>query len=201
MIQGYFYPMIRPKAEGFSDGQFRFGIQTLDTATRQLAFGPKPVQQKLPMAAQHAGDFFHGSQLRPHRSSTPPIQKLSRPIRRGIRPEKLEVFLQQITPHRAEIVPQQFGQADVLRGTQVLRAFQEQPSRLRQNRLIALRLERPRFLGPDFIDRLVQMGHNVEPIQDMNGVAGLFRNHLQVCPPHVTTDVLQRLAALTGLSS
>jgi len=31
MIQGYFYPMIRPKAEGFSDGQFGFGIQALDS--------------------------------------------------------------------------------------------------------------------------------------------------------------------------
>ena len=196
MIQGYFYPMIRPKAEGFSYSQFGLGIQALDAATRQLPFGAKPVQQELPMAAQHAGDFFHGRQLRPHRSSTPPVQKLSRPIRRDIRPEKLEVFLQQITPHRAEIVPQQLGQTDVLLGTQVLRAFQEQPLRLRQDRLIAFGLERPRFLRPHFVDGFVQMGHDVEPIQDMNGMAGLFRNHLQVRSPHIATNIVQRVAAV-----
>ena len=146
MIQGFFYRMIRPKAEGFSDSQFRLGIQAFNAATRQLAFGAKPVQQKLPMAPQHAGDFFHGLNLRLHCPPTPLVQKLPRPIWRGICPEKLEVFLQQIAPHRAKIVPHQLGQTDFLLGTQVLWAFQEQPPRLRQEGLIALRFKRPRFL-------------------------------------------------------
>ncbi len=195
MIQGYFHRVIRPKAERFSDGQFGLGVQALDTATRQLPFGTKPVQQELPMAAQHPSDFLHGGKLRPHRSPTPRVQKLPRPLRRRIRPEQLEVFLQQITPDRAEIVAQQLGQSDVLLGTQVLRALQEQPSCLGQDGLIALGLERPRFLRPDVINGLIQVGHDVEAIQDMNGVAGLFHNDLQVRPPHIATDVLQCLAA------
>ena len=196
MVQGYFHRMIRPKAEGFSGGQFRLGIQALDAATRQLPFGTKPVQQELPMATQHASHLLHRGKLGAHGSCTPGIQKLPSPIRRRIRPEKLEVFLQQITPHRAEIVTQQLGQTDFLLGTQVLRALQEQPPRLRQDGLIALGLERSGFLRAHVINGLVQMGHNVEPIQDMNGLAGLFRNDLQVWPPHVTTDILQRLAML-----
>lgn len=147
------------------------------------------------MAPQHTGDLLHRSELRAHGSRTPGVQKLARPIRRGIGPEKLEVFLEQITPDRAEIVLHQLGQADFLLDTQVLRALQEPPPSLRQNRLIPLSLELPGFLGTHIIDRLVQMGRDMEPIQDMESLARLFRNHLQVRSPHVTADKLQRLVA------
>ena len=196
MIQGEFQRMIRPKSKGFSGGQFRFGIEALDAATRQVPFGAEPGQQQLTMPSQHAGDLLHRGELRAQGSRTSGVQKLSGPIRRRIRPEKLEVLLQQGTPHRAEIVVPQLGQPDFRLFTQIFRALQEQPPGLRRDRLIALGRERPRFLRAPFVDCLVQMGHDVEPIQDMEGLAGLFRNHAQVRLPRVTPDRVQPVAPL-----
>ena len=44
MIQSDFQPMIGPKTVGLSGSEFGLGVETLDHAARELAFGPEPVE-------------------------------------------------------------------------------------------------------------------------------------------------------------
>ena len=105
MIQSDFSGMVSPIAVRFSGGQFCLGVETLDNPTGKLFLGPEPVQQQRSMSPQHLGYFLHGVNLRAHGLGTPCIQKLSRPVRRDVRPEELELFLQKVTPPTARCTP------------------------------------------------------------------------------------------------
>jgi len=191
MIQSDFSRMIGPKTIGFSGGQFRFGVETLNNSTGKLLFGPKPVQQQGAMTSQHPGYLFHWINLRTHCLGTPFVQELSGPIGRGVFPEELKLFFQEVTPDRLQIVMQQFRQLALLPVRQVLRALEQQPAAFTQHRLIALALERSGFMGTNFIYRFAHMRHNVEPVQDIQCGPGLLGNHFQIRPPHVRADESQ----------
>ena len=46
------------------------------------------------------------------------------------------------------------------------------------------------FGGADVIERLVHLGHDVEPVKDVEGLGTLFPNHTQIRFPHVRADEL-----------
>jgi len=110
MIQGGFSSMIGSEAIGFSGTQFRLVVEALNNAARELAFGPKPVQQQGPVSPQLARHLLHWLDLRSHCFCAPLVQKLARPEVRLVRPEQLELFLQQVAPDRLQIVAQKFRQ-------------------------------------------------------------------------------------------
>jgi hypothetical protein len=60
------------------------------------------------------------------------------------------------------------------------RAFQEEPAGLREERLAAARAERAHFGAADLIDRLTQVLGNMKPVEDVERVAGLLGDDLQV---------------------
>ena len=130
--------MIGSESIGFSGSQFRFVVETLNNAAGELAFGPEPVQQQRSVAPHLTGHFLHGFNLRSHRPGTPSVQELARPIGRFIRPEQLKLFLQQVAPHRLQIVAQKLRQSGLLLRRQILWPFKQQPAAIGQHRLIAL---------------------------------------------------------------
>ena len=196
MIQGNFSAAEGPKTEGFSGGQFCFGVEALHNTAGKLPFGAEPVEQQRPVIAQHSRDPFHWLDLRAHGLGAPDIQKATGPVRRYVAPEELELLLEQVGADRFEVVLQQLGQPDLLFLGEVFRALEQQPATLAQNRLIAVLLERFGFAGAHLVERLAEVRHDVEAIQYMDGLAGLFGDDFQVGLPHVAAHVFQPRAAL-----
>ncbi len=89
-------------------------------------------------------------------------------------PEELKLLPQEVAAHGPEVVAHEIDQPRPLLVREVVRPLEQQPARTGQDRRAALGLERPGFLGADFIDGLVHMDHDVEAIQDVQGVAGLL---------------------------
>jgi hypothetical protein len=139
--------MIGSESIGFSGSQFRFVVETLNNAAGELAFGAEPVQQQRSVPPQLTSHFLHGPDLRSHRSGTPSVQELARPIGRFIGPEQLKLFLQQVTPDCLQIVAQKLRQPGFLFRRQILWPFEQQPAAIGQYRLIALSLQLPSLLG------------------------------------------------------
>ena len=196
LIQGDFLSLKGPKSVRFSRCQFRLGIETLDCAAGNLPFSPEPVEEKLPMTPKHAGDLLHRFYPGAKGSGHPSVQELPGPEGRNIFPKALELLFQEIASHRLEIVFDQLGQTNFLFVGQVFRPLQKNPSALGQEGLFPLGLQLPGFLGPNLVDRLAEMAHDVEPVQHMNGLPRFFGNDLQVRPPHIGSDKPERLAPL-----
>jgi hypothetical protein len=97
----------------------------------------------------------------------------------------------EVAANRLEVVLQQVPERQVLLGRQILRTLQQQPPRLLQNRLISLASQLLRFARTNLVDRLVQMTHDVKPIQNVDRLRGLLRHHLQVGTPHVAAHIPQ----------
>lgn len=114
------------------------------------------------MAPQHAGDALHRPDLRSHRACAPSVEEAPGPIGRAVAPEELEVLLEQITPHGAQVVPQEIRQPHFLCFCEVLGSLQQQPPRLGQDGLLATDFDLPRFLGTDLIDGLAEVPHDVK---------------------------------------
>ncbi len=113
MIQSDFQPVIGPKTIGLSGSESGFSVEALDHAARERAFGSEPVEDKRSMAPQHAGDALHRPDLRSHRAHAPSVEEAPGPIGRAVAPEELEVLLEQVAPHAAQVVPQEIRQPQV----------------------------------------------------------------------------------------
>ncbi len=191
MIQSDFSCIIGLKPIRFSGSQFRFGVKALNDPAGKLPFGPKPIQQQWPMVPQHTSNLLHGFNLRAHCFRAPFIQKLSGPIRRFVRPEELKLFFQKIASDRFQIVLQKICQLGLLFRRQVFRALEQKPTSFGQYWLIPRILQIFCLLCAHLINRLTQVRHDVETIQNMDRMPRLLGDYLQVGFPHIATDIAQ----------
>ncbi|MEO6804502.1 MAG: hypothetical protein ABI197_14815, partial [Granulicella sp.] len=60
--------------------------------------------QPLAVGASAEVTAFYSGEIRSHGPGTPPIQEATSPVGRDVRPEELELLLQQVGPDRAEVV-------------------------------------------------------------------------------------------------
>ena len=68
------------------------------------------------MTPAHAGDLLHGLDARTQCGCAPSVQELAGPSRRGVLPELLEVFLQQIGADTFEVIAQQLFESPLVWG-------------------------------------------------------------------------------------
>lgn len=146
------------------------------------------------MCPQHFGDLLHRFEFGAHGSRAPGIEKFPCPCWRLIGPETLEIFLEEIGPHRPEVTLQQVPQLVNLVVGEIFRSLQQTPTTTCQNRFLSVFLQFFGLFGPDRINGFAHVAHDMKPIQDIDRTGGLFRDNLQVWFPHVATDKLQLLA-------
>ena len=79
-----------------------------------------------------------------------------------------------------------------LRGCLILLAFQEDPARLREERLSSALPERADFGAADLIDRIAHVLSDVKPVQDVEGMPGLLGDDFEIRLPHVAADESER---------
>ena len=148
------------------------------------------------MSPQRLGDLLHRVDLRSHSSSAPAVEEFPRPVGGDVAPKELKVLFEQVASDRLEVVAQQISQLDVLGGSEILGAFEQPPSTALEHRHEPLGLELTGFGGSYLVDRLIDVGDDMEAVKDMDGLWSFLRQHLQVGLPHVAANELQLCAAL-----
>ena len=86
------------------------------------------------MLAQGPGDLFHRLDARAHGLMAPEIEEHAGPGGRVVVPELLKIFFEEISPDGLQVVAEQISQAELLLRGEILFAFQNAPSRFRQQR-------------------------------------------------------------------
>jgi len=70
----------------------------------------------------------------------------------------------------------------------LLGAAQKPPAGFLEDRVAALASHAAGFLGTNLVERLVHIGDDVEPVEDMQSFGTFFADELQVGFPHVGAD-------------
>ena len=122
------------------------------------------------MAAQHAGDLLHRLDARAHDLDAPLVEERPGPIDGAVVPEVVEPFPQQHGPDGPQVVVDELAQAGALLARLILPALQEQPARLREERLSPALAERADFGAADLIDRVAQVLGDMEAVEDVERV-------------------------------
>lgn len=145
------------------------------------------------MIAEHFGNPFYGLQPATHGSCVPLIEEFHGPSPKNIFPESLEIFLEQISSHRLQVVLEKIAEFINLLAGQVLWVFQQKPSPTGQNRRQSTAPKFLGFTGRDLGDDLVHMTHDIEPVENID----CLRRHLcddpEVRLSHVAANKTQLL--------
>jgi len=198
MKEGDFDALRRPEAERFSGGQFRFAIESLDDARRDRAPSPEPVEDQVPMTPQAPGDLLHRADPAAQGAGAPGIEELHGPLGARVLAEPLEVLAEQMSPDALEVVLQDLLEPDLLMLREVLWSLEQAPTSLRQDWLGAVSAQLGDFGPPDLIKCHVDVPHDVEAVEHMEGGRNLFGDQVEILSPHVAADEAD---ARTPLSS
>jgi len=139
--------------------------------------------------AQRLDECLDGFQAAPVRAAAPAAQVLGGGVSLLVLPEKAERLFPVIGPDGLEAAPvDDLLQPFALFVGQVLRALQEGVAQILEDREPLTRKLR-RLGPPDLVDGLVELGLDVEAVEDVHGVGKQFGRGLQVRPPHVAAHM------------
>jgi len=108
----------------------------------------------------------------------------------------LERLLEEVSANAPEVHLHEILEADPLLAGQVPIPLQEDPFRLGENGLLASGKESVKFHAPNFIHRPVQVRHDMEAVQDVEGLRRVGRNRIEIGFPHVTAHESKCIASL-----
>ncbi len=180
MKEGDFDALRRPEAKRFSGGQFCFAVESLDNARRDGAPSPEPVEDQMPMTPQAPGDLFHRADPASHGAGAPGVEELHRPLGAGVLPEPLEVLAKQMSPDALEVVLQDLLEPDLLMLREVLWPFEQAPTGIRQDWLVAITPQLGDLGPPDLVEGHVHVPHDVEAVEYVQGCRNLLCDHLEI---------------------
>ena len=140
------------------------------------------------MRSQHFGDLLHRFDFGSHGSCAPGIKELASPSRGTVTPESLKIFLEQVGTDGSEVACEQILQSVHLLFGQVFGSFQETPTALGQEGFFAVFLQLLGLIGPDFVDCLAHVTHNMKPVEDIDRTSCSLGNDGQIGFPHVTAN-------------
>ena len=132
--------------------------------------------------------MLHGFDARTHGPIAPGVKKILGDFDMGEGPESLEVFPKKISPDRRQIQFKKFGETDRLFLCEVLGAFENSPSAVCQKILLSGRLEFGNLQAPNLIDGLSELLHDVEPVENVQGLRSFLRNDFHIRMPHVAAN-------------
>lgn len=140
MIERKFEDAVGAKTLRFSHGHLCLVVEALDDAAGKQLLSPKVIEDQLAMAAEGAGDFFHGLDAGPHGLAAPFIEELAGPSRRVVVPELLKGFLEEVGADGLEVVAEDIAEAEALVVAEPFAALEQQPTGLLQDRIATLAL-------------------------------------------------------------
>ena len=140
------------------------------------------------MSSQHFGNLLHRFDFGTHGSCTPGIKELASTSRITVAPESLKIFLEQVGTDGSKVTCEQILEPVHLLFGQFFWSFQQAPAALCQEGLFPLFLEFFGLFGPDLVDCLAHVTHDMKPVEDIDGARCFFGNDGQIGFPHVTAN-------------
>src|SRR5580700_8601988 len=181
--------------EGLSGDQLHLIVEALDDAGRILLLGAEVVEEEVAMGLEHARLGLDGLDAAAHDHGAPMVEVLPRPGRGDVGPDVVEVLLEEVGARRLEVQTQQVSQAALLFRRQVAWALEQAPAGVLEGHWVALTTEFGGVLTARLVDGLVEVGDDVELVEDVDGLARVALDHLEVRFPHVAADHVQRVRA------
>src|SRR5216684_1534333 len=170
MSQKTFEPLMsNSKLQGHRlllSGVHWFIFQTLDHTAGKLLPGLEIVEQQGAVNAQGTGDFLHRLDTASHGLIAPKIQEHAGPGGRGVFPELLKIFFEEIGTDGLQVVAKQIAQTEPLLSGEILFALEHAPT------------------------RLIHLGDDVEAVEDVQRLGTFLTDHVQVRLPHVRANKL-----------
>jgi len=142
------------------------------------------------VSAQRPLNLFHRLDAGSHGLISAEIQEDAGPGGRVVFPELLKIFFEEIGTDGLEVVAEQMSQTQLLLRGEILFALEHAPARLLQERLVVVLGHLARLRGADLIQRLIDLGDDVEAVVDMQRLGTFLVDHVQVGLPHVRADNL-----------
>ena len=142
------------------------------------------------MSPQSEGELFHGLNPRAHDLPTPEVEVPAGPSWGVVAPKALEVFFEQISANGLEVIAKQIAQPEFLLGGEIGLTFEDAPARLVQQGFMAVLFHFASLSGPHVVEGLIHFGDEVKAVEDVQGLATIPANHLEVGFPHVGANEL-----------
>lgn len=182
-----------PVPKCFSDYQFHLGVEPFDDARGVLLLGAKVVEDQVARGLQHPRLRLHRCDAATDGHVAPSVEELPCPEGRDVRPEVVEVLLEDVRARGAEVQPKESAEPTGLLLGQVARALEQAPARVLERHLVAVPAQLGGVLPTGFVDRLVEVSDDVKLVEDVERLAGAVPNHVEVGLPHVAAHDAQRL--------
>src|ERR1700730_17393698 len=119
-------------SSSYGEGLETIVVQPLDHTAGKLLSGLEIVEQQGAVSAQRAGDFLHRLNTGSQGLIAPEIQEHAGPGGRGVFPELLKIFFEEIGTDGLEVVAEQIAQTELLLRGEILFALEHAPARLLQ---------------------------------------------------------------------
>jgi len=196
MIKTKFQSFVGPESVRLSGGQIHIAVQPLHDARGKLLLRLEVVYYELLVLPDASGELLDGVELRAHRPEAPLAQVPANPMGAAVAPQRLEGFLEQVGAHALEVVLHDILELGSLLVGEVFGALREAVLGVLEHALVAVGLEPPGLGRADLAERLVEVGDNVEAVQEVKGMRQLLGDHLEVGLPHVRADVADARGAV-----
>ena len=150
------------------------------------------VENVVHVAEHRAGELPQRRETGAHGPGAPELEEALGPARTLVLPEPAEHLLQQVGPVDFRVQPDEGGQPLGLPAGKVPRVLQPQVAAVLHQVLVGLALL-PDLLSAHLVDRLSQMAHDVELVEDDERLRRPRPHRVDVGPPHVAADRFQPL--------
>ena len=180
---------------GFSGSEIHVAIKALHDSGGESFARPEIVYNQRLVLPHALGELLYRIELGAHRLEAPFLYIPASPMRTAIAPQSLERLLEQVRLHAFEVVLKHVLQPGLLLVGEILRVLGEAVLGMLEHFLEAFALHPPRLLGPDLAERLVQVGHDMEAVEDVHGGGNLLLDDFEVRLPHVRADVADGFAS------
>ena len=161
------------------------------------------------MATEHPGHLLHRSESTAQRAAGPTLQESGRVTGRMISPKMLKRLFEDLGPTGRELAADDLVQLDSGLAAHPDASPQELPAHVLESLRAGLALQAARFRPAHLVHRLVHVPGDMKAIQDMQCVADLPGDDVEVGFPHVAAYKAQafdhlrpeglQAAAQTGL--
>ncbi|MDD2710991.1 MAG: hypothetical protein PHV34_23690 [Verrucomicrobiae bacterium] len=182
---------ISAEAVGTAGDHPEFIVEALDHGIAELASNLKPIPEERFMCAQHSSHLAHGFDSGLEGLAGPQIQEILGPGFGTIMPEIGEVFLEDVSADRAQIMAQELTQGYAQAPAEIFPAFKQCPTQVDQQGFAASPAHGGGFFPAGGIDGFIELLVDVKAIQNVDRMGNFFGDNLQVGLPHIRADKTQ----------
>lgn len=193
MIEDDFQSSEGAESVGASGDDSDLVVESLDGAAGKFPFGEEPIEDEWLVGAEYAGDLLHGFDAAAHRALTLGVQEVPCAVVGAVGPEVLEGLLEQGGSGGGLLAGDQGVETLAGVATDSAALLEQGPAHALQQTEsgVASLAQASHLASAYFVHGAVEMGDDVETVQDVKGVSDAFPDHLQVGLPHVAADKLQ----------